>query len=76
MEEKILEILKKVSPAVMEYDGDDLLEDEVLESMEIMDIVVALEENLGIEIAPELIAPEYFLTKDTIVKMALDACAK
>ena len=69
MKEKIYALLEEVNKKIVQYDGENMLEDEIVESMEIMDIVVKLEEELGIEIGPENIVPEYFMTKDTIVKM-------
>lgn len=72
MKEKVYALLEEVNKKIIQYEGQDMLEDEIVESMEIMDIVVKLEEELGIEIGPEYIVPEYFMTKDTIVKMVED----
>ncbi|MCI8946323.1 MAG: hypothetical protein HFI91_04575 [Lachnospiraceae bacterium] len=73
MREEVYELLKGLNQRIMEYEGTDMLEDEIIESMEIMDIVVALEEHFRMEIPPQLIVPEYFMTKDTIVRLAEDA---
>ncbi|NLL79387.1 MAG: hypothetical protein GX234_06315 [Clostridiales bacterium] len=72
MKEKVYALLEEVNKKIVQYEGENMLEDEIVESMEIMDIVVKLEEELGIEIGPEYIVPEYFMTKDTIVKMVED----
>ena len=72
MKEKIYELLEKVNKRIVQYEGKDMLEDEIVESMEVMDIVGAVEEELGIEIGPEFIIPDYFMTKDTIVKLVED----
>ena len=69
MKEKIYALLEEVNKKIVQYDGENMLEDEIVESMEIMDSVVKLEQELGIEIGPEYSVPEYFMTKDTIVKM-------
>lgn len=73
MREDVYQILGKLSPKIMAYDGSDMLKDEIIESMEIMDIVVAMEEHFQMEVPPELIVPEYFMTKDTIVKLVEDS---
>ncbi len=73
MREEVFELLEGLNHKIMAYDGTDMLEDEIIESMEIMDIVVALEEHFQMEVPPELIVPEYFMTKETIVRLAEDA---
>lgn len=72
MEDKIYAVLEEVNKKIVQYDGDNMLEDEIIESMEIMDIVVRLEAAFDIEIGPEYIVPEYFMRRDTIVKMVED----
>lgn len=69
MEDKVFAVLEAVNRKIVSYDGTNMLEDEIIESMEIMDIVVRLEETFGLEIGPEYIIPEYFRSKDTIVQM-------
>lgn len=73
MQEEVYQVLEEVNHKIMEYDGGDMLEDEIIESMEIMDIVVAMEEHFNIEVPPQLIVPEYFMTKETIVKLVEDS---
>jgi len=73
MKDKVFEILTQLNIRIMNYAGEDLLADEIIESMEIMDIVVAMEEGFDMEIPPQFIVPEYFMTKDTIVKLVEDS---
>lgn len=73
MQEEVYQVLEELNHKIMAYDGSDMLEDEIIESMEIMDIVVAMEEHFNMEVPPQLIVPEYFLTKDTIVKLVEDS---
>lgn len=73
MEKEVYEILEGLNHKIMAYEGADMLEDEIIESMEIMDIVVAMEEHFHMEIPPQLIVPEYFLTKESIVRLVEDA---
>ena len=69
MEVRVWKVLDEVNDKITKYTGEDMLEDEIIESMEIMDIVVGLEDEFGFEIAPEYILPEYFMTKETILKL-------
>lgn len=72
MEEKVLDVLADVKEDIVKYDGVNMLEDEILESMEIMDIVVKLEEAFGIEIGPQYIMPQYFMTKESVIQLVRD----
>jgi len=71
MEERILEILKNVNEEIVEYDGDNLYDAGIIDSMMVIDIVSDLEDELGIEIDAELVIAENFANKDTIVKFVL-----
>lgn len=58
--EKIRNIVIAVNPAIEKYKGNNYIEDGILESIEIMEIVDMLEEEFQIVIDPEYIVPEYF----------------
>lgn len=72
MEEKILEILAEVSEEIVDYDGDNLYDAGIIDSMMVIDIVTAIEDELGIEIDADLVIAENFANKDTIVKFVMD----
>ncbi len=69
MKDRIIKIVKEVKPELAEYTGDDFIEAGLIESMEIMDIVVKLEEEFEIEIDPRDIAAEYFKSVETLVQL-------
>lgn len=69
MREQIIEILKEVNPELVSFQGADFVEAGIIESMEIMDIVVRIEELFQIEINPRDISAEYFKSIDTLVEL-------
>lgn len=71
MKQEILDILYEANEELEEYNGDDMIEDMVIDSHDIFNIVVELEDHFGIEISPELIVPDNFKNADTILKLVL-----
>ena len=71
MEERILEILANIEPDIVSYEGDDLFDAGIIDSMMIIDIVSDIEEEFGIEIDAELVIAENFSSKDTIIDFIL-----
>lgn len=69
MEEKIKEILGEISTELIEDMDKDLLAADILDSFDIVKLVVALEDEFGIEIDPDLIEPENFQTANTIIAL-------
>lgn len=72
MREKILEVLKAENEEIVEDLDRDLLASGILDSFDIVNLVVALEEALGISIDVELVSPENFQTAESIIKMIED----
>ena len=69
MEQKVLEILAEINEDILEYDGDSLIEDGLLDSFQVVDLVGMLEDEFDIEIDAELVIVENFETKETIMNM-------
>ena len=71
MESKVAEILNRVNPEIGDnIDIDvDIIEKGYIDSLEIVNIVMDLEDEFDIEIDPELVIPENFSTIRTIVEM-------
>lgn len=69
MKEKIIEILCEVNNRIGQNLEADLLASGLLDSYEIVNLVVELEDAFDIEIDPELVIPENFQTVDSIVKL-------
>ncbi len=64
--EKLLEILEDLKPGVDFSTEDELIEDGILTSLEIMTLVVELCGEFDIEISPLDIIPENFTSAETI----------
>lgn len=69
MREKIIEVLKTENDEIVEDMERDLLASGVLDSFDIVNLVVALEEALGISIDVEMVSPENFQTAQSIIRM-------
>lgn len=69
MREKVLAALCKVNPKIANNVEADLLEMGLIDSFEIVNVVMELESAFNIEIDPELINPDNFQTVDAIVGM-------
>ena len=69
--EKIRNIVIAVNPAIEKYKGNNYIEDGILESIEIMEIVDMLEEEFQIVIDPGFIVPEYFESIATLNDMIM-----
>lgn len=69
MREKILEVLKAENEEIVEDLDRDLLESGILDSFDIVNLVIALEEALGVSIDVEMVSPENFQTAESIIRM-------
>lgn len=69
MKEKVLELLAEVNEDILGYEGDNLVEDGMLDSFQIIDLVEMFEEEFNIEIDAELVVVENFQTKEAIIEM-------
>lgn len=67
MEEKIIKVLEEINPEILDYNGDNLYKDGVLDSIQVVELIAELEEKLAIEIDPELVVLENFANKNTII---------
>ena len=69
MEERILAILEEANDEIIDYDGDNMIEDGIIDSFGLIDIVYSLEEEFGIEIDASLVLAENFGNKDKIIAL-------
>lgn len=69
MREKIVNIILQINPNINVEEGTCFTEDGYIDSMDIMEIIVEIEEEFGIEIAPENIVPEYFESIDSLLSL-------
>lgn len=69
MRERILKVLAEINEEVVEDLDRDLLATGILDSFELVNMVVELEEALNIEIDVELVTPENFQTANAIITL-------
>lgn len=70
--ERVLEILREINPKISDNVEEDLLKNGLIDSFEIVNVVMGLEDTFEIEIDPELIIPANFQTVANIVKLVED----
>ncbi len=69
MEEKILDILAKTNDELLTYTGPNMVDDEIIDSFELISIIEQLEEAFDIEIDAEDVSEENFGNKDCIIAL-------
>lgn len=67
--ENLYEILNKIKPDVNFREEKNLVEDGILDSLEIVQILDSIEECFGKEIPPEFIDPDNFASVEKIWEM-------
>ena len=69
MHQKIIQIISKILFEEFNYDVTDMIEDGILDSLEMMEVIASIEREFAIEIDAEEIIPENFKTVDTIMNL-------
>lgn len=70
LKNKVIETIKKVRPDADDFAGQtDLVTAGVLDSLDIMNIIAALEEDFGIEMEPDDVVAENFESIDAVVAL-------
>lgn len=72
MKKKIIEVLNEVNEEIGSYEGNDMISDLGIDSHDIFNIVVGLEEKFEIEISPLLLKTENFASLEAIEQMIRD----
>ncbi len=67
--EKLYNILYDIRPECDFRNSSNYIEDVLLDSLDILDFVSAIEEELRITVAPGDIVPENFKTVETVMKL-------
>lgn len=70
--DELLEILEKVKPGVDFESETDLIEDGILESFEILQIIARIKSAFDIDVKPSRIVPENFESAEAIWNMVND----
>ncbi len=69
MRERIEALLGEVNEAILDYDGDNMIEDGIISSFDIVNIITAIDDEFDIDIPAKSIVPENFANKNAIISM-------
>lgn len=69
VEEKILEILTEVNDEIANYDGDNMFDAGLLDSLQTVELISELEEAFDVEIEADCLVEENFKSKEAIANM-------
>lgn len=72
---KILNILREVNEDILTYSGENMIEDGIIDSLELMEIVGNAEDEFAIEIDAEELIAENFANMQAIIKL-LESCMR
>lgn len=67
MKERILEVLRESNEEIVEDMDRDLLASGILDSFDIVSLVVDFEEEFSIQIDVDLVTPDHFRTANSII---------
>lgn len=76
MEKKILDILADVNDELLTYTGNNMVDDSIVDSFELISIISALEDAFDIEIDAEDVTEENFGNKDRIIALIKERTGK
>ena len=65
----ICEILKRVRPDITLKEDTNLIEENIIDSVDVIEIVVNLEKHFSINIEPEMIEPKNFESISTLTSL-------
>lgn len=68
MKNIIVEILNDIDEDIVSYKGDNLLDDGIIDSFTIVEIISEIEDRFNITISPERITAEHFETVEAIIQ--------
>lgn len=69
MEEKVLEILEEYCEEALNYEGENMMEEGVIDSFTVINIVSELEDVFDIEIDAKYVVAENFRNKEAIMDL-------
>lgn len=68
----IIKILNDINPEIKSYKGNNLVSDHIISSFDIIEIISEIEDRFQIDIDPELITEDHFISMDMIVSFIQD----
>lgn len=69
MKEKIFEIIRSINEDALSYTGTRMLEEGIIDSFELIDIISGIEEEFGIEIDARYVTSENLPNVEGIVEL-------
>lgn len=69
MREKLVRMLNSINSEIDYENENNLVDNGIFDSLEIMQIVVGIEEKFGVEIDPDNIVPENFNSVETMLEL-------
>lgn len=69
MEERILEILEEHCEEALTYEGNSMMEDGIIDSFTVINVVSDLEDEFDIEIDAKYVVAENFCNKEAIIAL-------
>lgn len=69
MEEKILAILEEHCEEALTYEGNSMMEDGIIDSFTVINVVGDLEDEFDIEIDAKYVVAENFCNKEAIIAL-------
>ena len=69
MKEKILDVLAEVNKDIISYNGDNLFDAGILDSLQVVNLIAELEDALDIDIDAAYVVEDKFKTKEAIIAM-------
>ncbi len=69
MEDKVLEVLEEYCEEALGYKGDNMMEEGVIDSFTVINIVSELEDVFDIEIDAKYVVAENFRNKEAIIEL-------
>lgn len=69
MKEKVIAVLERVNREIVLYDGDNLFDAGILNSLQTVDLVAELEDALDIDIDAKFVVEDNFKTKEAIIAL-------
>ena len=69
MEEKVVEILEEYCEEALSYAGDNMMEEGVIDSFTVINVVSELEDAFDIEIDAKYVVAENFRNKEAIIEL-------
>lgn len=69
MEEKVLEVLAEVNKDIVSFNGDNLFDAGILDSLQAVDLIAELEDALDIDIDAKYVVEDNLKTKEAIIAL-------